>query len=168
MSILSCSVKEEEHCSGSVVAHSKNFHEVRRCVEAGPNPPHICEPWHQINGAYCRDVLAAETGDTAVTGEFFIFRQDCSPPARWSRYCNERLSITAPNLWSPTELYTGRVDPRVGSCRVGSKYSATLAGRVGSGRQFQNTKKLKCNMLYDRLMVALLFIPHSDKCNLDE
>ena len=47
------------------------------------------------------------------------------------------------------ELYTGRVDPR-----------------VGSGRQFQNTEK--CNMLYDRLVVALLFIPHSDKCNLDE
>ena len=65
-------------------------------------------------------------------------------------------------------MYTGRVDPRVGSGRVWSKYSATLAGRVGSGRQFQNTKKLKCSMLYDRLMVALLFIPHSDKCNLDE
>ena len=52
-----------------------------------------------------------------------------------------------------TELYTGRVDPRVGSGRVGS---------------FKIPKKLKCNMLYDRLMVALLFIPHSDKCNLDE
>ena len=41
----SCNVKEEEHCSGSVIAHSDNFHEVRhgicQCVEAGPNPPHI-------------------------------------------------------------------------------------------------------------------------------
>ena len=64
------------------------------------------------------------------------------------------LSVSGPwtRQWTGgSELYTGRVDPR-----------------VGSGRQFQNTKKLKCNMLYDRLMVALLFIPHSDKCNLDE
>ena len=93
--ILSCSVKEEEHCSGSVVAHTNNFHDVRRCVEAGPNPPHICEPWHQINGAYCRicrDVRPAETGDTAVqllaTSSFF--RQDSAP-----------RDGPVFNLWSP-------------------------------------------------------------------
>ena len=40
--------REQEHCSGLVVAHSDNFHKVRhgicRCVEAEPNPPHIRGP----------------------------------------------------------------------------------------------------------------------------
>ena len=34
------------------------------------------------------------------------------------------------------ELSTGRMDPRVGSGRVGSRFSRILAGRVGSGQIF--------------------------------
>ena len=62
---------------------------------------------------------------------------------------------------------SGRPAGRVGSGRVKIFCNFGGSGRVGSAvSKYQ--KKLKCNMLYDRLMVALLFIPHSDKCNLDE
>ena len=32
------------------------------------------------------------------------------------------------------ELSTGRMDPRVGSGRIGSRFCRIVAGRVGSGR----------------------------------
>ena len=46
-------------------------------------------------------------------------------------------SVAEATLSGP-EMDTGRVDPRVGSGRVGSRVrvKADLAGRVGSGRNF--------------------------------
>ena len=47
------------------------------------------------------------------------------------------IPITAHLLTvGPAELSTGRMNPRVGSGRVGSRFCRILAGRVGSGQHF--------------------------------
>jgi len=81
-----------------VVAHLHNFHKVRRgicrCVEAGPNPPHIRGPWHQNKWSILSG-CAAETGNAAdiraISGDLFIFQQD-NAPARDGRVTAERGS----------------------------------------------------------------------------
>jgi len=103
--LRSCNVKEEEHCSGLVVAHSDNFHKVHhgicRCVEAGPNPSHIRGPWHQ-NKCSILSGCAAETGDAVrYPCNFwrllhFFSRTMHRPigPVRRSRYCSERFRLS--------------------------------------------------------------------------
>ena len=40
-------------------------------------------------------------------------------------------------IYGISELSTDRMDPRVGSGRVGSRFCRMLAGRVGSGQHFE-------------------------------
>jgi len=123
--LRSCNVKEEEHCSGLVVAHSDNFHKVChgicRCVEDGPNQPHIRGPWRQ-NKRSILSGCAAETGDAARYPcnfwRLLHFQQDNAPVHRARETVallqREVPAFIAPNLWPPNSPTSTPLTTRCG------------------------------------------------------
>ena len=112
------------------VAHSDNFHNVRhgicRCVEAGPNPPHVRGPWHQnkwsiLSGCAAEKEMLPDI--RAISGDFFIFQQDSAPAHRARETVallqREVPAFIAPNLWPPNSPDLNPVDYRCGvRCRT--------------------------------------------------
>jgi len=135
--LRSCNVKEEEHCSRLVVTHWDNFHKVRhticRCVEAGPNPPHIRGPWHQNKWSILSECAAEKEmlpDIRAISGDFFIFQQDNAPAHRVRETVallqREVPAFIAPNLWPPNSPDLNPVDYKVWGTMQDRDYRAKV------------------------------------------